>query len=42
MIWEDKSGEIHWHKSEYEGLLKTISDLKQEIANLKQMLNTGK
>jgi archaellum component FlaC len=41
MIWEDQmNGEIHWHKTEYEGLLKTINDLKQEIEILKQTINS--
>lgn len=39
MIWVDKeTGEVHWSQSEYEGLLKKIQELENEIRKLKQLI----
>ena len=40
LIWVDDKEEVHWHKSEYEDLVKKVKELENEIMLLKQAIHT--
>ena len=36
-VWEDEeTGEVHWHKTEYQDLIKKIKDMETKIHTLEQ------
>jgi hypothetical protein len=38
-VWEDDdTGEVHWHKSEYQELIKKVMEMETKIYRLEQMV----
>ena len=38
-VWEDEdTGEVHWHKTEYQDLIRKIIDMETDIFRLKQQI----
>jgi len=38
-IWEDDdTGEVHWHKTEYQDLIKKITDMETKIHSIEQAI----
>jgi len=38
-VWEDEeTGEVHWHKTEYQDLIKKIFQMETDIKKLQQQL----
>ena len=36
-VWEDEeTGEVHWHKTEYQDLIRRIKDMETRIYKLEQ------
>ena len=39
-VWEDEdTGEVHWHKSEYQDLIKKITDMETKIYRIEQAIS---
>ena len=38
-VWEDdETGEVHWHKSEYQDLIKKVMEMESKIYKLEQRI----
>ena len=38
-VWEDEeTGEVHWHKTDYQDLIRKIKDMETDIFRLKQQI----